>query len=163
LRSSVNVLAACLLVICLLCFVHSAFASTRQEALDQVSEADQALRTAFNSVSDAEHSGADVSLSLTNLTDAASLLSKAEGALKAGNYSDAVTDAGACKSLANGVAVDAVALKNDAVAASSSWWVTVVLSAVASVIFVGVLFLVWRWLRRGYVKKMLGSRPEVTG
>jgi hypothetical protein len=156
------VFAVCLLVACVSCLVHDAFGVTYQEASDQVTTADQALRAAFRSVLDAEHKGAEVGLLLPRLNEAGSVLSQAEEALKAGNYSKAVADAGTCKSLANGVAGDAVALKNDAVAASGNWWVTVLLSIVASVVFTGVLLFVWRWFRRGYVKKVLGSRPEVT-
>jgi len=163
LRFWVNVFAVCLLSVCVLCFVRGAFAVTFQEASDQVAAADQALRVAFNSVLDAEQSGANVSVLLPRLNEAGVALSGAEMALKAGNYSDAVSGALACKSLASGVSDDAVVLKNGAVAAWGYWWVTVLLSVAASVVFAGAVFLVWRWFRRGYVKKMLGSRPEVTG
>jgi hypothetical protein len=157
------VFAVCLLSVCVLCFVRGVFAVTFQEASDQVAAADQALRVAFNGVLDAEQSGANVSVLLSRLNEAGVALSGAEVALKAGNYSDAVSGALTCKSLAIDAGEDALALKNDAVAASGYWWVTVLLSWVVSVVFVGVLFFVWRWFRRGYVKKMLGSRPEVTG
>ncbi len=129
----------------------------------EVAGADQALRAAFRSVLDAEQSGANVSALLPRLNEAGSALTVAEEALTAGNYSDAAVSAGVCKSLANGVEGDAVVLKSDAVAAAGNWWVTVVLSVVGSVVFVGVLFFVWRRFRRGYLKRMLGSRPEVTG
>ena len=163
LRFRAEVLAVCLLVVFVSCFVHGAFAATRQEASDQVTAADQSLRSAFNGVSDAEHSGADVGSLLSGLNEAGSFLSQAEEALNAGNYSDVVAKAGECKSLADEVAGEAVVLKNGAVASSGSWWVTVLLSVVASVVFGGAMFFVWRWFKRGYLKRVLGSRPEVTG
>jgi uncharacterized membrane protein YeaQ/YmgE (transglycosylase-associated protein family) len=77
------------------------------------------------------------------------------------NYSDAVSRAGVCKSLVSGVVGDADALKTDALATKSSWWITMSFSVVGSVVFVVVLFLVWRWVRRFYAAKLLESRPEV--
>ncbi len=163
LRFWVNAFTVCLLGVCVLGLVSCAFAATPQEATDQVASADHALRVAFKSVLDAEHSGANVSVLLTRLDEAGSALTIAEEALTAENYSVAVDSAAVCKSSADGVAGDAAALMNEAVAASGSWWLTVVLSVVASVVFVGVLFFVWRRLKQGYLRKMLRTRPEVTG
>jgi hypothetical protein len=163
LRFWVNVLVISLLIVCIVFFVHTAFAVTYQEAADQVAEADQTLRNAFNGVLDAEKNGANVSALLPRLTEAGSALTRAEEALRIGNYSDAVNRASTCKSLVSSVAGDAVALKIDAVAASGNWWIMVLFSVAASVVFGVVLLFVWRWFRRGYLKRMLGSRPEVTG
>jgi hypothetical protein len=163
LRRWVEFAVIAVLLVCVAVNVPRAFSVADADGETAVANADHALRVAFVSVLDAEHNGAEVGLLLPRLNEAGSVLSQAEEALKAGNYSKALADAGTCKSLADGVAGDAVALKNDAVAASGNWWVTVLLSIVASVVFTGVLFSVWRWFRRGCVKKMLGSRPEVTG
>jgi ABC-type uncharacterized transport system permease subunit len=100
---------------------------------------------------------------LSRLDEVGSNLTWAEVALAAGNYSDAVGFAGVCKSEADLVGVDAVGLGNDAVLAAGDWWMMVVFSVVGSVVFVVVLFFVWRWFKRGYLKRVMQSRPEVTG
>jgi hypothetical protein len=97
------------------------------------------------------------------LTEASSVLTQAEEALRAGNYSSTVNLASTCKSLATVVREDAVALKSDVSAASGNWWITVLLSSVASVATVVAVFFAWRWFRRNYLRKMMESRPEVTG
>lgn len=151
------------LVVLGVCLVHDAFSVTYQDAAGQVADASQALRDAFKSVVDAEQKGANVSLLLSRLDEAGSNLTWAEAALAAGNYSDAVGFAGVCKSEADLVGVDAVGLGNDAVLAAGNWWMMVVFSVVGSVVFVVVLFFVWRWFKRGYLKRVMQSRPEVTG
>jgi hypothetical protein len=88
-------------------------------------------------------------------------LTGANVALAAGNYSDAVGRADECKGLADGVFSDAGVLKNDAAAQASLWWVTVLLGVTGSVVFVVVLFLVWRRFKRYYSDRLLGCRPEV--
>jgi hypothetical protein len=65
--------------------------------------------------------------------------------------------------LADGVGSDAVALKNDAVAAAGNWWIPIVISVLGSVVVVVVLFFVWRWFKQGHLKRILKSQPEVTG
>lgn len=162
-RFWVSLLVVGLIALCGVCTVQKAFAVTYQEASNDVASADQALRGAFNGVLDAEKTGANVSALLVRLNDAGGNLTLAEDALAAGNYSDAVGFAGACESLSNGVGADAVVFKSDAVAAAGNWWMTVLFSVAGSVVFAVVLLFVWRRFRSGYLKKMLGSRPEVTG
>jgi hypothetical protein len=151
------------LVVLGVCLVHDVFGVSYQEAVGQVADADQALRNAFNGVVGAEQQGANVSLLLNRLDGAGSDLTLAEVALAAGNYSDAVSFAGACRSEALLVDADAVALGNDAAIVAGDWWMMVVFSVASSLVFVVVLFFVWRGFRRGYVKKVMASRPEVTG
>jgi hypothetical protein len=132
-----------------------------EEASVAVADADTALRGAFDAVLDAESAGANVSGLMGRLNDAGVALTGANVALAAGNYSDAVGRAGECRGLADGVVLDAGVLKNDAAAQASRWWVTVLLSVTGSVVFVVVLFLVWRRFKRYYADRLLGSRPEV--
>jgi hypothetical protein len=139
------------------------FAVSSAEASASVAGADHALRAAFISALDAEQSGANVTALLVRLDDAGVDLTRAEAALGAGNYSDAASLAVTCTSLANGVSVDAGVLKGDAVATAGNWWMTVAFSVVGSVVFAVVLLFVWRRFRAGYVKRMMRSRPEVTG
>jgi hypothetical protein len=145
------------------CAVQRGLAVEYQDASAHVLVADQSLRVAFNSSLDAEQGGANVSALLVKLSDAGSILRRAEAALAAGNYSDALSLADTCKSLADGVRTDASVLKSDAVAAAGNWWMTVVFSVAGSVVFVVVLFFVWGRFKQRYLKRLLRSRPEVTG
>lgn len=150
------------LVACGASLVHEAFGLTYQDAAGQVADASQALQNAFNRVVGAEQKGANVSLLLNRLSEAGSDLTWAEATLAAGNYSDAVSYAGVCKSEAEAVGADAVALGNDAVSVAGNWWMMVMFSVVGSVVFVVVLFFVWRRFKWGYLKRVMESRPEVT-
>jgi hypothetical protein len=120
------------------------------------------LRGAFGVVADAEQYGANVSVLAQRLNQAGASLARAREYLTVGNYSGAISFADDCKSLADGVGSDAVALKNDAVAAAGNWWIPIVISVLGSVVVVVVLFFVWRWFKQGYVKRILKSQPEVT-
>jgi hypothetical protein len=151
------------LVILGVCMVRDAFGVTYQEAAGQVADASQALGKAFDSIANAEQNGANVSLLLSRLDWAGSNLTWAEMALAAGNYSDAVSFAGVCKSEADAVGVDAVVLGNNAVLAAGNWWRMVVFSVVGSAVFVVALLFVWRRFKAGYVKRVMKSRPEMTG
>jgi hypothetical protein len=132
-----------------------------EEASVAVADADGALRGAFGAVLDAERAGANVSGLIGRMNEAGVALTGARVALAAGNYSDAVSRAGECRGLADGVVLDAGVLKNDAAAQASLWWVTVLLGVTGSVVFVVILFLVWRRFKRYYADRLLGSRPEV--
>jgi hypothetical protein len=160
LRWWVNVFAV-LAVVCLVFSVPCGLAIGSEEASAAVADADPALRGAFVAVSDAESAGANVSGLMGRLNDAGVALTGAKVALAAGNYSDAVSRAGECRGLVDGVVLDAGTLKNDAAAQASLWWLTVLLSVTGSVVFVVVLFLVWRRFKRYYADRLLGCRPEV--
>jgi hypothetical protein len=149
------------IVVWLVLSVPQAFAAGSGEADLAISDADDALRGAFVHVSDAEGAGANVSGLMGRLNEAGDALASARAALEMENYSDAVSRADLCMSLAIGVVEDAGVLKADAVATASGWWITISFSVVGSVVFVVVLFLVWRWFRRFYAAKLLESRPEV--
>jgi hypothetical protein len=154
-------LFAVVFVACLVLNVPRAFAVGSEEAALAVSDADGALRGAFVAVSDAERVGANVSGLMGRLNEAGDALASARTALEMENYNDAVSRADLCKSLVSGVVGDADALKADALGTKSSWWITMSFSVVGSVVFVVVLFLAWRWVRRFYAAKLLESRPEV--
>lgn len=154
-------LFAVLLVACLVFSVPWACAVGPEEASGAVADADRSLRDSFRVVSDAEAFGANVSGLMGRLNEAGAALTSAGVALVAGNYSGAVSLVGTCKALAEGVSGDAGVLKSDAVARAAGWRLTVSFSAVGAAVFVAALFLVWRWFRRTYERKLLESRPEV--
>jgi len=148
------------LVACLVSSVPWACAVGPEEASGAFADADRSLRDAFRVVSDAEAFGVNVSGLLGRLNEAGGALTSAGVALAAGNYSGAVSLAGTCRALAEGVSGYAGVLKSDAVARAAGWWLTVSFSAVGAALFVATLLLVWRWFRRTYEGKLLESRPE---
>ena len=156
----VNV-SAVLAIACLMFSVPLGLAVGAEEASAAVTDADTALRGAFAAALNAESAGTNVSGLIGRLNEAGVALTGARVALAAGNYGDAVGRAGECKGLADIVVLDAGLLKNDAAAQASRWWVTVLLGVTGSVVFVVVLFLVWRRFKRYYADKLLGCRPEV--
>ena len=151
---------AVLLVACLVFSVPWVCAVGPEEASGTVADADRSLRDAFRVVWDAEAAGANVSVLVSRLNEAGGALASADDALAAANYSGAVSLAGACKGLADGVSGEAAVLKSDAVVRAADWWLTVSFSVVGAAVFVAALFLVWRWFRRVYERRLLASRPE---
>jgi hypothetical protein len=132
------------------------------EATAAVSNADYALQKAFASISDAENAGANVSALMARLTEAGKELTAGMAALSSGNYSDSVDHANTSLSLSNPVSADAVALKEAAIVnASTNWWTMLSFSVIGSVVFVGLLFVIWSRFKRFYKNRFLRSRLEV--
>lgn len=127
-----------------------------------LNEADSGLQEAFAAVLAAEDAGANVTVLVGNLTEAGSVLAGAEAAFAAGNFTGAVGLAGVCRDSAQSVEDDAGVLRNDSLRAAGSWWVPVGVSVLAGAGFVVVLFVVWRFFRRSYLKRLMGFRPELT-
>jgi hypothetical protein len=155
------------LSVLLVCLVLAVFASSLrfvsgEDAGTRVAEADTALRSAFGDVVTAERNGVNVSGLADRLTLAGIVLTEAEVALNAGNSTGAVVLADTCKVLADGVGADARALNGEAVAGMGSWWVPVVLSGVGVGAFLASLYVVWRWFRKYYVRRIVARRPEVS-
>jgi hypothetical protein len=139
------------------------FGATYKEAADRIAEAEESLRGAFDTVVDAEQAGANVSVLAQRLNQAGASLARAREYLTVGNYSGAISFADDCKSFADGVGSDAVALRSDAIGAAGNWWIPIAISVSGSAMVIVVLFFVWRWFKQGYLKRILRSRPEVTG
>jgi hypothetical protein len=134
------------------------------DASSSVGNADVAVRQAFNATLDAERAAANVSGLIARLNEAGGLLDEAEVALANGNLSEAVSMAGQCFGIAESVKSDAGTLKASALDQARTVFRTyLTFSVVSSVAFVVVLAIVWRRFRRGYVRKTLGMKPEVTG
>jgi hypothetical protein len=132
------------------------------EASSSVGEADIAVRQAFNATLDAERAGANVSGLILRLNDAGGILAEAEMALGNGNSSEAASKAVQCTEIAESVKGDAVVLKASALdVARTVFWASLTFSVVGIAVFVVVLEFVWRWFKGGYVRRMLGMKPEV--
>ena len=132
------------------------------EASSSVGEADVAVRQAFNATLDAERAGANVSGLILRLNEAGTILGEAEIALGNGNSSEAAGKAGQCIGIAESVKGDADVLKASALdEAQTVFWTSLTFSVVSIAAFAVVLVLVWRRFKGGYVRKMLGMKPEV--
>ena len=128
----------------------------------QLVEANQALQDAFVAVLEAEQAGANVAGLLGQLSSAADLLAQAEISYRIGDVYGAFDKATSVSVVASEVENDAVrvgslALNRGEIAIYSS----VAVSFVGGVFFVFVVFLIWKWFRQYYVKRLLDSRPEV--
>jgi hypothetical protein len=111
---------------------------------------------------DAERAGANVSGLILRLNEAGGILAEAEMALGNGDSSEAASKAGQCIGIAESVKSDADVLKASALEkAQTVFWTSLTFSVVGIVVFVVVLMLVWRWFKGGYVRRMLGMKPEV--
>jgi len=139
------------------------FVRGADEASTSVADADVAVRWAFNATLDAERAGANVSGLILRLKEAGGVLAEAEMALENGNSSEASSKAVQCIGIAESVKGDADVLKASALKkAQAVFWTSLTFSVVGIAVFVVVLMLVWRWFKRGYVRKMLSMKPEVT-
>ena len=133
------------------------------EAQSSVGDADVAVRQAFDAALEAERAGANVSGLLVRLNEAGTILGEAEIAVRNGNSSEAASKVEQCIGLAESVRNDADALKASALGeAQRVLWLSLAFSLVGIAVFVVVMVFVWRWFKRGYVRRMLGMRPEVT-
>lgn len=132
------------------------------EASSSVPEADVAVRQAFQATLNAERAGANVSGLMLRLNEAGVILGEAEIAFGNGDSSGAAGNASLCIGIAGSVKSDADVLKASALdEAQAVFQTSLIVSVVGIATFVVVLVLVWRWFKRGYVRKTLGLKPEV--
>jgi hypothetical protein len=132
------------------------------EASSSVGGADAAVQQAFNATLDAQRSGANVSGLIFRLNEAGSVLVEAEIALEDGNSSEAASKADQCIGIAQSVRSDADVLKASALQEANVVFLSYLLFSVVGIAaFAVALMIVWSWFKRGYVRKVLGMKPEV--
>jgi CHASE3 domain sensor protein len=142
--------------------MHYVFAQTDQTA-SKLQAANNAVEQAFNAVLDAEKAGANVTALLSRLNLATGLLSQAEMAYRNGNLTAAASYADSVVPIASEVQTDAVNAKKEASNAyQNALWLTIGLSVIGAVIFILALFMIWKRLKRGYLKSLYSAKPEVT-
>jgi hypothetical protein len=127
-------------------------ATGENEAAVKIGEAENALNSAYEAVLETEKAGANITGLLSDLTEAAELLSKAKLVLST-NESAAVDFALQSQAKLNGFLAKADTLKT--AAAQQRYWdfmVNVVGSIVGSVVVVCGGFVVWTVLKRKYEK-----------
>jgi hypothetical protein len=154
----------CILVLLILVIFYSipVNASMGDEASLAVAEAESVLKQAFEAILEAEEARGNVSDLVIRLNEAGWLLAKAENAFRVGNFNEAIDKAEECFQVADGVLADALSLKMEALAeAEAAFWGKLHFSVAGSIVFIVVLFFVWRWFRRFYARGLLRMRPEV--
>ena len=141
--------------------VHFALAQTDQ-LISKLQAANTSVEQAFNAVLSAEKAGASVTSLLNQLNVAEDLLAQADNAYRTGDSSLAAAKADAVIPIAQQVTSSALTAKDSASAsAQTSFWSTIALAVVGSVVLVLALFLVWRRLKRNYIKNLSEAKPEL--
>ncbi len=155
-----KLLAATLFVFLALgsCLCNGHYASAQTEP--NLQAANTAVGQAFNAVLDAEKAGGNVSSLLTQLNTAESFLTEAETAYNNGNNATADTKANQASNIAQSVQSQALALKSkSASAAQNNFELILTFFVGGSVVFVLLIFLIWRKVKGTYIEKMLKSKP----
>ena len=160
---------ACLLFFILIAVANVAFLGTLQladaqadQATLKIQTANAAVNQAFNAVLDAEKAGANVDTLLNQLNHAATLLANAENAYRAGNFSASISNSDAALPIAKEVFLAAQNQKQATLALNETWfWFNLFSTVLFSAILVLVLLIIWRWLKRSYIKRIYESKPEV--
>jgi hypothetical protein len=159
--SSIILLALLILSICFL-GLNTAFAQTNQ-ADSKLQAANNSVNQAFNAVLDAEKAGATVTDLLAQLNTAADILAQAENSYRAGDINASIAKANSLLPITQEIANNAQVLKQSAIVnTQNNFWSTIIFTVVIAVVFVLVLFFVWRWFKRNYMKRLSESKPEVT-
>lgn len=158
----VNVLALLAIAVCSVAILPYVHGISAEEAAAAVAGADNALQSAFVTVSDTEKVGVNMSSLMSRLNEAGLYLNMAEEALNGGNYSAAVNEAATSEALAVGVARDAAAMKSGVAGWLSNTMFTLVIGFLSAGLLVVVLLSMWFWFKRYYDRKLAESRPEVT-
>ncbi len=129
---------------------------------DNIAIANLSINQAFTKVIAAEAAGGNVTGLLAKLNGAGELLAEAERDYQSGNLADVNTKADNAFLIANQVKSDAVTLTiNSSNNSENIFLLTITFSIVAIAFLVFGLALIWRIIKRGYYKKLLGSKPEV--
>lgn len=159
-RKILSVVASVLFVTTIL-FSSTLFVSAENE-LEIISTAQSSINEAFTNVLAAEKAGGNVTALLAKLNSAGSLLAAAENSYKNGNFANITSKVHSAVLIANQVNTDAIALREDSLAASqNSFWLTLTFTIVGSVIFSLVLWFGWRSFKKHFMDRLLGKQPEV--
>jgi hypothetical protein len=104
----------CILLALVICAFAVTFPYTQGQGASAVSQAQNALASSTQAVAQAQSEGANVDALMATLNEAADLLSKAQLANSAGDYSSANDYANQCQSKLSGVAGEASSLQQAA-------------------------------------------------
>jgi hypothetical protein len=141
---------------------HYVFAQTDQTASNLQAANSGAVGQAFIAVLDAEKVGANVTSLLTQLSDVASILAQAENSNRTGDFNKAAVQADSVLPIAHEITISAQKVHQTAlVSGQNGFWLTIAFTVIGAFVFVLVLFLAWRRVKSGYMKNLLGLKPEV--
>jgi len=157
---SITLIAILALSLCLI-VAYPAAAQTDQTA-SKLQAANNAVEQAFNAVLDAEQAGANVTDLLSQLNVAGGYLAQAENAYRTGDSSTAATKADSVLPIAQQVMTAAQSAKQTATTSGqNAFWETIAFTIIGSIAFVYVLLLVWRRVKRNYIKNLSEAKPEL--
>ena len=125
--------------------------------------ANTAVNQAFDAVLSAEQAGANVTILLVQINEADSILGQAENSYRTGDFSTAAIKAESILPITQQITTSAQNAKQTAIISSqNSFWLTIAFTIIGMIILLQVLFLVWLWLKRRYIKNLSNAKPEVT-
>ena len=157
---SIGLLALLVLSVCLFS-VHTVVAQ-QSSAVSKLQAAGDAVSQAFNAVSDAEKAGVNVTGLVNRLNGAADLLAQAEIAYNNGDLAGTSAKADSVLPIAQEVGSSAQAAESTASAnAQFGFWLAFGIFVGGSIVFVSVLFVVWRRFKKNYYKNLVDTKPEV--
>jgi hypothetical protein len=158
--STLTLLVTLVLCTCLL-GVYPSSAQTEQ-ATSKLQAANTAVTQAFNAVLDAETTGANVTVLLTQINTAQDILAQAENSYRTSDFNTAATQADNVLPITKQVTLDAQNAKQNAMVSSqNSFWFTISLTVIGIFVFALVLFLVWRRFKAKYIERLSELKPEV--
>ncbi|MGD0451252.1 MAG: hypothetical protein ABSA79_09405 [Candidatus Bathyarchaeia archaeon] len=137
------------------------FAQTDQTA-SKLQAANTAVEQAFKAVLDTEKAGANVTDLRVQLNNAEGILAQAENSYRTGDLTTAATKADNVIPIAQQVKTSAQEAKQNALVSSlNALFTTIVFTVDGIFVFLLILFLVWRWFKRRYIRSLSEAKPEV--
>jgi hypothetical protein len=117
---------------------------------------------AFVAVSDAQKAGANVTFLVAQLNSAAGSLSQADMLFARGDFNGTVAAASAASLAAQSIIPQAQSLEAAAqVSSRNAAFNSVIFSVAGVVVFLSVLFLIWSYVKKSYLRNILEAKPEV--
>jgi hypothetical protein len=140
---------------------HNVFAQTEQPA-SKLEAANTTVEQAFNAVLDAEKAGANVTLLLAQLNNAANILAQAENSNRTGDSNTAAAKADSVLPIAQQVITAAQNAKQTAiVSGQNNFLFAIIFPVIGSIMFILALFLFWLFFKRHYINNLSHAKPEV--
>jgi hypothetical protein len=128
-----------------------------------LAEAEEAVASAYQVVSEAEHIGANVSHLLVPLNEAGGFLTRAQAAYRAGDYNETVYSANLCRDIGKDVKAEALSLTGLAWSqrVQNMWFLMAGSILSVAIIVLGSLW-GWRLFKKRYYERVLKMKPEAT-
>ena len=136
--------------------------TTANQVSQNLFQAEKALEKGFNSILEAEMSGANVTSLIIKLNQAATLIEQAELANKTSNNNIVIHYATRATKISYEVNTEAITAKEMALIFSRTALLNqIIISTIITVIFSYVLFMIWRRFKRKYINSLTCAKPEV--